>query len=94
MFTIPIYESPSHRLTLENAYGVINSITLSYHSFSDTEGKKTNQIQVSAGVIIYSSKKAYDENAEPIHHRQVSFQSPNDDLALIKTAIATELNKK
>lgn len=95
MFTIPNYTSPQHQLSLESAFGVIDSINLNYGYRSMAAVADPNAptgINVNANVTIYASKKAYDDKAQPLHSRNVSFQHANDDLTTIKSLVAEELS--
>lgn len=95
MFTIPNYSSPQHQLNLDSAFGVIDSINLNYGYRSMAAAADPNAptgINVNANVTIYASKKAYDDKAQPLHSRNVSFQHANDDLTTIKSLVAEELS--
>lgn len=94
MFIIPDYNSPSHQLKLESAFGVIANITLSYPVRGGVAMPVAeNKVNVNANVAIYSSKNAYETNAEALHYRPVNVSNSTDNLGEIKTLIIEELSK-
>lgn len=92
MFTIPNYTSPQHQLSLESAFGVIDSINLGYGARLNPEPNAATGVNVNANVTIYASKSAFDSKAQPLHSRNVSFQHADDNLTTIKAMVAENLS--
>lgn len=93
MFTVPNYKSASHQLVLDSAFAVIDSINLNYGYRPIEELESAPKVMVYVNLTIYTSKKAYDEKAQPLHNRSVSFQQETEDLDAVKAAIPQELSK-
>ncbi len=93
MFTISNYNSPSHQLFLESAYGVIVNIYLTYPVKNSIHAAEPeSKVRVTSQIAIYASKEAYDTNAEILHYRSVNVENATDNLTEIKTLIVDELS--
>lgn len=81
------YYSPEHKLALENAYLVIDSLNLRYNrkgfnafppsANSEDAEKFEPSVDVSSFISVYASQFAYDSNSQSLHSRNLSFKTAN-----------------
>lgn len=92
------YYSPEHKLALENAYLVIDSLNLRYIRKSNSvfPAALPNEevsvdfepyVDVSVFLSVYASEFAYTSNAQTLHSRNLSFKTKTGSQEEIESEI-------
>lgn len=85
------YYSPDHKLALNEAFLVIDSLNLRYNRKNNSfipvaplVGTETSNevpfepfVDVTVNLSVYASEFAYTSNAQALHSRMISFKTPN-----------------